>query len=56
LWKEAAQRALEVVQKAGVKIYYPDKRLFIEKVKPIYEEYKKQSRMYQLIQRTQAIK
>lgn len=56
LWKEATHRALEVVQKAGVKIYHPDKRLFIEKVKPLYEEYRKQSRMYQLIQRIQAVK
>lgn len=55
LWKDATQRALEVVQKSGVKIYYPDKRLFIEKVKPIYEEYKSQSEIYQIIQRIKMV-
>jgi tripartite ATP-independent transporter DctP family solute receptor len=55
LWKDATQRALEVVQKSGVKIYYPDKRLFIEKVKPIYEEYKSQPEIYQIIQRIKMV-
>ena len=56
LWKKATQHALEQVQKSGVKIYYPDKNLFAEKVKPIYEEYKKQPEIYQLIQQIQAVK
>ena len=31
LWKEATLKALEEVQKAGVKVYYPDKSLFEKK-------------------------
>jgi tripartite ATP-independent transporter DctP family solute receptor len=56
LWKKATQKALEHVQKAGVKIFYPNKTLFVEKVKPIYEEYKKRPEFYQIIQEIQAIK
>jgi len=56
LWKKATQKALEKVQEAGVKIYYPDKKLFAEKVKPIYEEYKKQPEIYQLIQEIRRVK
>jgi tripartite ATP-independent transporter DctP family solute receptor len=55
LWKDATQLALDEVQKSGVKIYYPDKRLFIEKVKPIYEEYKSQPEIYQIIQRIKRV-
>jgi tripartite ATP-independent transporter DctP family solute receptor len=55
LWKDATQLALDEIQKSGVKIYYPDKRLFIEKVKPIYEEYKSQPEIYQIIQRIKRV-
>jgi len=51
LWKEATERALEVVQEAGVTIYHPDKSPFIAKVESIYEEYKSRPRLYDLIQR-----
>ncbi len=51
LWKEATERALEEVQKAGVTIYYPDKMPFIAGVESIFEEYKSQPRIYDLIQR-----
>ena len=51
LWKEATERALEVVQKAGVTIYHPDKMPFIAEVESIFEEYKSQPRIYDLIQR-----
>jgi tripartite ATP-independent transporter DctP family solute receptor len=56
LWKKATREALEHVQKAGVKIFYPDKTLFSEKVKPIYEEYTKQTELYQLIQEIKAVR
>jgi tripartite ATP-independent transporter DctP family solute receptor len=55
LWKKATQKALEEVRKAGVKIYYPEKELFIEKVKPVYEEYRARPEIYQLIQRIKAV-
>jgi tripartite ATP-independent transporter DctP family solute receptor len=51
LWKEATDRALEEVQKAGVTIFHPEKSAFIQKVEGIYEEYKSQPSLYDLIQR-----
>lgn len=51
LWKEATERALEVVQESGVTIYHPDKSPFMTGVESIYEEYKSQPRLYDLIQR-----
>lgn len=51
LWKEATQKALDEVQKAGVTIYHPDKTPFIAGVEAIYDEYKSQPRIYSLIQR-----
>jgi len=56
LWKKATQTALEHVQKSGVKIYYPDKKLFAEKVRSIYEEYRNQPELYKLIQEIQAVR
>ena len=55
LWREATQKALEEVQKSGVKVYYPDKRLFIEKVKPLYEEYTSRPEIYKIIQRIRMV-
>jgi TRAP-type C4-dicarboxylate transport system substrate-binding protein len=51
LWKEATSRALEEVQKAGVQVLSPDKALFMEKVQPLYEEYRSQSALQSLILR-----
>jgi len=56
LWNKATQTALEHVQKSGVKIYYPDKKLFAEKVRSIYEEYRNQPELYKLIQEIQAVR
>ena len=56
LWKEATEKALEEVQKAGVTIYLPDKAPFIAGVESIYEEYKSQPRMYRFIQRIRDVK
>ncbi|NOX65688.1 MAG: TRAP transporter substrate-binding protein [Chlorobi bacterium] len=50
IWKIASQHALEEVQKAGVKIIHPDKKLFEEKVQPMYEEYKSKPKIYNLLQ------
>ncbi len=55
LWKQAVDEALRVVQEAGVEINYPDKALFREKVKTMYELYKG-TPIYDLIQEIQAIK
>lgn len=55
LWAESVKESLEEVQKAGVKIYYPEKEPFIEKVKDVYESYKDQKVIYSYIQRIQAV-
>jgi tripartite ATP-independent transporter DctP family solute receptor len=40
LWKEDTDKALEMVQKNGVKIYHPDKAPFRLKVKSMHDSYK----------------
>ncbi len=53
LWAEAEDEALREVQKAGVHISRPDKSLFAEKVKGIYEDYKQDAVIYPLIKQIQ---
>lgn len=55
LWKEATEEALQEVQKAGVKIYYPDKTPFEEKVKPLLDEYKNEPSVYKLIKQIKMV-
>jgi tripartite ATP-independent transporter DctP family solute receptor len=55
LWQEATQEALLKVKEAGVEIIYPDKQLFMDKVKPLLEEYKSQPEIYLLIQKIKSI-
>lgn len=56
LWKEATARAYREVQKAGVKILYPDKTIFSKKVGNLYEEYRTQPETYELIQQVRSIR
>lgn len=56
LWAAAEIESLEKVQEAGVKINYPDKGPFIEKVQPLLESYKDNEVIYSYIKRIQAIK
>jgi len=56
LWAKSEKESLEAVKAAGVTITYPDKSKFAEKVKPLYETYKDQEEVYDLIQRIQAVK
>jgi tripartite ATP-independent transporter DctP family solute receptor len=49
LWKESTEEALEQVQKAGVKVLYPDKTKFQEAVQPLKESYKGTS-IYKLLE------
>ena len=51
LWKEASEEALRAVQEAGVEVIYPDKTPFAEKVATIYESYRSEPEIYDLIQR-----
>ena len=55
LWREASQEALEAVQAAGVEVIYPDKTLFAAKVAPLYEAFRDQPALYELIQQIQAV-
>ena len=55
LWAQAVEESLEAVQKAGVKIYYPDKEPFAKKVEPMYETYRDNEKIYSLIQRIRAV-
>ncbi|WP_455169754.1 TRAP transporter substrate-binding protein [Aegicerativicinus sediminis] len=54
LWEEAENEALEEVQKAGVTVLRPDKKAFADKVDGVYESYKADSEMYELIEEIQA--
>lgn len=54
LWMEAEEEALREVQKAGVKINYPDKEPFIELVEPMFEAFRQNPEAYSYIQRIQA--
>ena len=57
LWKDAVEEALREVQKAGVKISYPSKEPFLEKVSSVYEQvYKEQPQLEPLIKRIQQAK
>ena len=43
LWQKATERALLEVSEAGVEIIIPDKAPFIERLAPLYQEYKSES-------------
>ncbi len=51
LWDKSEKEAFEVLKKAGVKIYYPDKKPFVDKVAPIYRKYEKEKDLGELISR-----
>ncbi|WP_397546327.1 TRAP transporter substrate-binding protein [Rhodothermus marinus] len=55
LWKESTEEALRAVQEAGVEIIYPDKQPFVEKVQPIYEQYRDRPELNRLIARIKAV-
>ena len=48
-------KSLEIVQQAGVKVNYPDKKPFIDKVQPLIESYSNNEVIYSYIKRIQAI-
>jgi tripartite ATP-independent transporter DctP family solute receptor len=55
LWKKASEKAMAEVQAHGVHVYYPDKTAFEHKVEDIYEEYRDQPEIYDLIKRIKAV-
>ncbi len=56
LWIDAEKEALSAVEAAGVKIVRPNKALFLEKTKSIFEQYKEDKVLYKLIQDIQQTK
>ncbi len=55
-WEESVKEALEEVEKAGVKILYPDKKPFSEKVQTMYDEYVSEKELYAYIKKIKAVK
>ena len=51
LWIESEKKSLEAVIKAGVKVIYPNKKIFQEATKAMYLNFKKDKRMSNLIDR-----
>jgi len=55
LWKKAEEKALAAVQEAGVEVIYPEKKPFAEAVESMYEQYRSEGQVYELIQRIRAV-
>lgn len=55
IWAEAEDEAIALVQEAGVEIIRPDKAPFVEETKGIYDAYKDDPEMSQIIQRIQSV-
>lgn len=51
LWAKSEAFALNELEKAGVKIIYPNKEPFIKIVEPMYDEFKKDQKLYPIIKR-----
>ncbi len=54
LWAQMVKKAIKAVKAAGCKFFYPNVKLFQEKVKPVYEKYGKNYK--KLIKEIQAVK
>ena len=55
LWLESELHSLQMVKEAGVQVSYPEKQPFIDMVQPLYEAYKQDERLYDLIKRIQEL-
>lgn len=55
LWAKAETEAIEAVKKAGVTVVKPDKSVFQEKVSSMYENYKDDNEIYELITKIKAV-
>jgi tripartite ATP-independent transporter DctP family solute receptor len=55
LWAESEKESLRIVQEAGVKINYPDKEPFAEKVTDLLESYRDNEKLFDLITRIRAV-
>lgn len=55
LWSESVKESLKIVEEAGVEIIYPDKEPFAQKAESIYDMFKDDEKLYDLIQRIKAV-
>ncbi len=55
LWAEKEAEALKAVEAAGVEIIRPDKQPFMDRVAGMFEDYRDETEMYDLIKRIQAV-
>ncbi|MBE9510219.1 MAG: TRAP transporter substrate-binding protein [Bacteroidetes bacterium] len=55
LWEESEKEALKAVSEAGVKIIYPDKKLFAGKVEKLIDSYQSNEELYSYIQRIRSV-
>ena len=55
LWAASEKESLEIVEKAGVTIIYPDKEPFSQKVTELLESYRENEKLYELITRIRAV-
>lgn len=55
LWAESEKESLRIVQEAGVTVTYPEKAPFAEKVQELLSSYNDNEKIYNLIQRIQAV-
>jgi len=56
LWAASEKESLEIVEEAGVKIIYPDKDPFADKVTELLESYRENEKLYDLITRIREVK
>ena len=54
LWAKAETEAIEAVKKAGVTVVVPDKSEFQEKMVSLYDDYKSNKEIYELITKIKA--
>ena len=55
LWAKAEKDAIEAVKKAGVTVVMPDKSTFQEKMGSLYDDYKSNKEIYELITKIKAL-
>lgn len=55
LWAESEKESLEIVEKEGVTIIYPDKEPFAAKVQDLLESYRDNEKLYDLITRIKEV-
>jgi len=55
LWEESEKEALKAVSEAGVKIIYPDKKPFAQKVDKLIDSYQSNDKLYGYIKRIRSV-